>query len=60
MLVRLHAASLNYLDLAIVNGAHVPPSLPLIPVTDGAGEIAALGDAVSQWHVGDRVALHFD
>lgn len=57
-LVRLRAASLNFLDIAVATGM-IPISFPLIPVTDGAGEIAELGEGVEGWGVGDRVVPHF-
>ena len=59
VLVRLRGASLNYLDVAIATG-HFPVSgFPLVPVADGAGEVAALGDGVDGLAVGDRVIPHF-
>ena len=60
VLVRVRATSLNYRDLMIATGrygAGIP--LPLIPLSDGAGEIVALGAGVTQWKVGDRVAGTF-
>jgi NADPH:quinone reductase-like Zn-dependent oxidoreductase len=56
VLIRLHAASLNYLDLAVARGDFGPDTYPRIPVADGAGEIVELGEGVSGWSVGDRVA----
>ena len=58
-LVRLRAAALNYLDLAVANDRYPGVSFPLVPVADGAGEIAALGAGVGGWAVGDRVVPHF-
>lgn len=55
VLVRLRAASLNYLDLAVARGEFGPCTYPVVPVTDGAGDIAALGDGVEGWAVGERV-----
>ncbi len=60
VLVRVRATSLNYRDLMVATGrygAGIP--LPLIPLSDGAGEIVALGAGVTQWKVGDRVAGTF-
>lgn len=57
VLVRLAAASINYRDLLTVKGqlgSH--KSLPLIPLSDGAGQIVALGEGVSDFKIGDRVA----
>lgn len=59
VLVRMRAATLNYLDVAIATGKFPAPAFPLVPVADGAGEIAALGEGVSGWAVGERVIPHF-
>ncbi len=56
VLVEFHAASLNYRDVMIVSGTYNPRmKLPAIPISDGAGEVAAVGDAVTKWKVGTRV-----
>ncbi len=60
VVVRVYAASLNYRDLMVATGrygAGLP--LPLVPLSDGAGEITAVGDGVSRWKTGDRVAGTF-
>jgi NADPH:quinone reductase-like Zn-dependent oxidoreductase len=57
VLVRIKAASVNYRDLLIVKGLysrHLP--LPLIPLSDGAGEVAEIGPGVTRFQPGDRVA----
>jgi NADPH:quinone reductase-like Zn-dependent oxidoreductase len=59
VLLRLRAASLNFVDVAIATGNFPGASFPMIPVADGAGEIAALGDGVDGWQVGERVVPHF-
>lgn len=62
VLLRLRAASLNYLDVAVATGAFPVPSWPMVPVADGAGEVAALGDGAAELAglaVGDRVIPHF-
>ncbi|HEX5739320.1 MAG TPA: NAD(P)-dependent alcohol dehydrogenase [Hydrogenophaga sp.] len=59
VLVRLRAATLNFVDVAIATGHFPGAGFPMIPVTDGAGEVAALGEGVSGWTVGDRVIPHF-
>src|SRR5580692_1017712 len=57
VLVRVGAISFNYRDLLMVKGLYNPKmKLPRIPVSDGAGEVVAVGDGVSQWKPGDRVA----
>ena len=59
-LVKLRAASLNYRDLLTVEGKYNPKlPLPLIPLSDGVGEVVAIGDGVSRVKVGDRVAANF-
>jgi NADPH:quinone reductase-like Zn-dependent oxidoreductase len=56
VLVRVRAASLNYRDLMFVRGDYVHSSdVPRIPLTDGAGEVLAVGSAVTRFKVGDRV-----
>lgn len=60
ILIRVRANSLNYRDLMIASGQYgAPPSLPLVPLSDGAGEITAVGERVTQWKLGDRVAGTF-
>lgn len=56
VLVRMHAASLNFRDIAIVKGQY--PGVfkkDAIPLSDGAGEVIAVGDEVTRAKVGDRV-----
>ena len=61
VLVRVNAVSLNYRDWLLIQGGYgrTAGTLPLIPVSDGAGEIAAVGDGVTEWKVGDRVVPAF-
>jgi len=60
VVVRMRAVSLNYRDILTVNGAYNPKQpLPLIPCSDGAGEVIAVGEGVSRVRVGDRVATLF-
>lgn len=60
VLVRIRAASLNYRDLLTVEGKYNPRmKLPRVPLSDGAGEITALGAEVAEWKTGDRVVLPF-
>jgi NADPH:quinone reductase-like Zn-dependent oxidoreductase len=56
-LVRVRANSLNQRDLMVGRGAlpSVAMKAGLIPLSDGAGEVVAVGDGVSSLHVGDRV-----
>jgi len=56
VLVKIHAVSLNYRDLMMVKGVYNPKmKLPRIPCSDGAGEVEAVGEGVTQWKRGDRV-----
>lgn len=57
VLVRVRATSLNYRDLLVVQGLYgSKQKLPLIPLSDGAGEVVAVGGGVTKVKVGDRVA----
>jgi len=57
VLVRMRAAALNYRDLLIVNGLY-PRAQPtrIVPLSDGAGEVADCGSEVTRFKTGDRVA----
>jgi len=58
--VRLRALSLNYRDLLLVQGKYNPRlKFPRVPISDGAGEIVAVGSAVTGWKPGDRVVIPF-
>jgi NADPH:quinone reductase-like Zn-dependent oxidoreductase len=59
VLVRLRAATLNFVDVAIATGNFPGAGFPMIPVADGAGEVVALGEGVSDVAIGDRVIPHF-
>ncbi|HEY3823058.1 MAG TPA: NAD(P)-dependent alcohol dehydrogenase [Bryobacteraceae bacterium] len=55
--VKMRACSLNYRDLAVMRGAYggsVKP--PLIPLSDGAGEVTDIGPGVTRVKPGDKVA----
>jgi NADPH:quinone reductase-like Zn-dependent oxidoreductase len=57
VLLRVRAVSLNYRDLLLVKGLYNPKlPLPLVPFSDGAGDIVAVGAGVTRVKVGDRVA----
>lgn len=56
--VRVRAASLNYRDLVIARGS-AKRSRPIIPLSDGAGEVVEVGAGVTEVAVGDRVAGSF-
>jgi NADPH:quinone reductase-like Zn-dependent oxidoreductase len=61
VLLRLRAASLNYRDLFVLKRGYGASTgtLPLIPVSDGVGEVVALGAGVARVAVGDRVCPMF-
>ena len=61
VLVRIRATSLNFRDLAVVLGVYPgPPAAgPVIPLSDGAGEVVAVGEGVTRFKPGDRVAPTF-
>lgn len=55
VVIRQHAVSLNYLDLALATGQFGAIAQPMIPGADSAGEIVELGAGVSGWKIGERV-----
>jgi NADPH:quinone reductase-like Zn-dependent oxidoreductase len=56
VLIRIHATSLNYRDLLMVRGHYDPKlKMPRIPLSDGAGEVVAVGAGVTRFKPGDRV-----
>jgi NADPH:quinone reductase-like Zn-dependent oxidoreductase len=62
VLVRIRAASLNYRDLLVASGTYArgaPPKRPLVPLSDGAGEVVETGPGVTRLAPGDRVASAF-
>ncbi len=57
VLVKVRAISYNYRDLLVVKGLYNPKlKLPRVPCSDGAGEVVAVGEGVTAWKLGDRVA----
>jgi NADPH:quinone reductase-like Zn-dependent oxidoreductase len=58
VLVRIGAVSLNFRDLMVFDGryAHGGVREGLVPCSDGAGEVVAIGDGVDRFEIGDRVA----
>jgi NADPH:quinone reductase-like Zn-dependent oxidoreductase len=56
VLIKTHAASLNYRDLMFARGDYVHlKDAPLVPLGDGAGEVVAVGARVTRFKPGDRV-----
>lgn len=56
--VRIRASSLNYHDYAVVSGMWAP-TVPRIPMSDGAGEVVAVGEGVTEFAIGDPVVSTF-
>src|SRR5437868_11228566 len=57
VVVRTRAVSLNFRDLLVVKGEYSRKlPLPMVPCSDCAGEVAAIGDGVTRVKPGDRVA----
>ncbi len=57
VVLKMRAWSLNYRDLMVVKGQYNPRlRLPATPLSDGVGEVAAVGDGVTRVKTGDRVA----
>ncbi|KAI0728248.1 NAD-P-binding protein [Fomitopsis betulina] len=57
--VKVHAVSLQYRDVAIATGQYPLRQNNIVPGSDMAGEILAIGDAVRGWVVGDKVCANF-
>lgn len=57
VLVKLKAAALNFRDLKIMKGVYgaMNPSLPVVPLSDGAGEVIAIGAGITGFSIQDRV-----
>ncbi|KAI1358186.1 hypothetical protein F5Y08DRAFT_322451 [Xylaria arbuscula] len=61
VLVKFHAASLNYRDLIIPRGQYpFATQFPVVAASDGAGEVVEVGSKVSLWKRGDRVVTLFN
>jgi len=61
VLVKVHATSLNFRDQAILSGNYFGGSVArdTVPLSDGAGEVEAVGAGVTRFKPGDRVASCF-
>ena len=56
LLLRVHAVSLNFRDIAVIQGTYPAPSEPgHIPTSDGAAEVIEVGEGVTDYKPGDRV-----
>lgn len=58
VLVRMRASSLNYHDFVVVMGG-IPTDDGRIQMSDGAGDVVAIGEGVSRFQVGDKVLSTF-
>ena len=61
VLLRMKAASLNYRDLFVLDRGYgsFTGTLPLIPLSDGVGEVVEVGEGVTRVAVGDRACPMF-
>jgi NADPH:quinone reductase-like Zn-dependent oxidoreductase len=55
IVVKMQAATLNHRDLQVIRGDYAQLRLPLIPVSDGVGEVVDIGMNVRRFRVGDQV-----
>lgn len=55
VLVAVRAAGVNPVDTYFRDGSYEPPELPMIPGSDLAGEVEAVGSEVDEFEPGDRV-----
>ncbi len=57
VLLKMRAWSLNYRDLLVAKGLYNPKlKLPFVPLSDGVGEVMAVGEGVTRVKPGERVA----
>lgn len=59
VVVRIRATSLNFRDVLIARGLYPGAARPLVPLSDGAGEVVSVGSGVTRFKPGDRVAAAF-
>lgn len=56
IVIRMRAAAFNFRDIAMLRGKyHIDVSPPLIPLSDGTGDVVQVGTAVTRFGVGDLV-----
>lgn len=60
VLIQMRAASLNYRDLLVLDGLYPDMQLPIVLLSDGIGNVVAVGANVTRVKPGDRVAAVFD
>jgi len=57
VLVKMKAFSLNFRDLLVIKGLYNPKlKFPFVPLSDGVGEVVAVGEGVTRVQPGTRVA----
>jgi len=59
VVVRLRGSSLNYHDFVVLQGMIPTMQYPRVPLSDGAGEVSAVGEDVTRFAEGDRVCSGF-
>jgi propanol-preferring alcohol dehydrogenase len=57
VLIRVHACAVCRTDLHVVDGELTQPKLPLVPGHEIVGRVAALGEGVERFAIGDRVGV---
>ncbi|ELR05904.1 hypothetical protein GMDG_07677 [Pseudogymnoascus destructans 20631-21] len=61
VMVKFHGASLNYRDISILTGSYpFPRKDDIVALSDGAGEVVAVGSKVTQFKKGDKVVTLFN
>ena len=57
ILLEVHAASVSFMDQLLVSGLYqMRPPTPFVPGTEAAGIVVAVGEGVTRFRLGDRVA----
>lgn len=59
VVVRMRGSSLNYHDFVVLQGMIPTMQYPRVPLSDGAGEVASVGEGVTRFAEGDRVCSGF-
>jgi NADPH:quinone reductase-like Zn-dependent oxidoreductase len=59
VVIKMKACSLNFRDLMVAKGVYGKIPVPVVPLSDGAGEVVEVGERVKRFKVGDRVSPAF-